>query len=301
MIINDDFKWDKLINICYRAGFGGDFMCNMLYMNYNPNHKFYGNEQNKFKWINKDNNTSVDVHEKILIKRINSLFNAYTCDNLEKFWDLESKWCDNVLLNKTKKLFSILYDSDPIIFKKNYIQFLRSVLYEEYKRKKYITNMHYCTSWGQFDFSIHKALPGSTNFFFTIEKNEYAFLFFLLFAIKNDMKDEESKNYYIKNMFASRHRLKKITIFDDMIPIDVGKLFFETNYEENAENIFSNALNKKITLDRILLNRYKKNNIEQLAKTFNIENAHELTPKELLMSILKPYGNIEEWVKCLKQ
>ena len=159
--------------------------------------------------------------------------------------------------------------------------------------------MHYCTSWEQFDFSIHKALPGSTNFFFTIEKNEYAFLFFLLYAIKEDMKDEESKNYYIKHMFENRHRVKKNTIFDDMIPIDVGKLFFENNYEENAEIIFSNALNKKIILDRNLLNEYKKNNIDQLAKIFNIENAHEMSPKELLITILKPYKNAKELAECL--
>jgi hypothetical protein len=303
MILDDDFKWDKLINICYHAGYGGDFMCNMLYMNYNPDHKFYGDKKNnKFEWTS-INNINLFEDEKFLIKKINPIFNAYTSDDLEKFWYNEYKWGKGVMVNKSKKIFTILYDSDPIIFKQNYIHFLRNALYEEYRIERYIHNMHYNIPL-KLNFSIHEALPGSTNFFFTIEKIEYAFLFFLLSCIKNDMyvMDDEYKKHNLKVMFENRYQIEKWgTIFDDMIPIDVGKLFFEISYEEKAENIFSNALNKKITLDRTILNEYKKNNIEQLAKTFNIENAHELTPKELLMSILKPYGNIEEWVECLKQ
>jgi hypothetical protein len=48
--IGDDFKWDKLILINYPPGSGGDFFCNLLHMNYDPNHKFTPDENNKFEW-----------------------------------------------------------------------------------------------------------------------------------------------------------------------------------------------------------------------------------------------------------
>jgi hypothetical protein len=49
--IGDDFSWDKLIVISYPGGYGGDFFCNLLQLNYDPNHTFSPNENNKFEWV----------------------------------------------------------------------------------------------------------------------------------------------------------------------------------------------------------------------------------------------------------
>jgi hypothetical protein len=118
------------------------------------------------------------------------------------------------------------------------------------------------------------------------------------------LKEINNSNHYWINFLCEKFDIKTFN-FDikspNMIPVDVGKLYFETGYEEELENIFSNTLNKKIILNRKILNEYKKNNIKLLAKTFNIENANELSPKELLEVILEPYPESIEILKCLKQ
>ena len=135
--ISDDFKWDKLINVCYPGGFGGDFFCNLLYMNYDPNHTFLPDENNRFKWD--DNNVNETV-SKIALKKINTFFNAYNSNDVEKFWDSQFEWYTQYivphakLLKRCKDIFNILYDEDPNIFKENYIQFIRNSLYERYNK-----------------------------------------------------------------------------------------------------------------------------------------------------------------------
>jgi hypothetical protein len=79
--------------------------------------------------------------------------------------------------------------------------------------------------------------------------------------------------------------------FDNMINIDVGKLFFEhSEYISKAEDILSNKLNVEIKLNREKIEKYKKNNFNILTKTFDIENTGKIKPKELLEKIMKNYG-----------
>jgi hypothetical protein len=297
MFIDDNFSWDKLIIINYPGGHGGDFLCNLLHKNYDTNYEFHGNEDNKFEWF--VHNSFKFGHEQTVIKKLNSLFDVYTSNDVKKYWEKEKQYCDIKVIDRIKTIFTILYDEDPIIFKKNYIQFIRNAAYENYNKKKFITNLHYTKPIK--NFSIHEALPKSINFFLTTEKIECVFLFFLLFNIKDKINDNDTKKYFINLLCENAEDFYIKNVFDNMIPIDVGKLFFEKGYEEIAENIFSDTLNKKIVLDKKILNDYKKNNIELFKKIFNIKNAHELTSKELLEAIVKPHPKGERILKCLKQ
>ena len=278
MYISDNFKWDKLVVINYPAGYGGDFFCNLLNMNYDPNHKFAGNSNNKFEWH------TVDWYNHF--KKTGILFSVYECDDKEKLWETYSKYTSNKIVKHSKKLFAILYDEDPDIFKENYIQYIRNSLYKGYNEGKFIVNTH-SSKAGKMLFEV---LPGAIMFHLIANKIEHACLFVLLFVIKE--KNYEDKKLWIDFLYNNIEMFSIKYTFDNMITIDVGKLFFENGYEEEAENIFSNALNRNITLNRTILSNYKKNNIELLAKNFNIENASELTAIELLELILKPYGNV---------
>jgi len=298
MFIDDNFSWDKLIIINYPAGHGGDFLCNLLHKNYDTNYEFHGNEDNKFDWF--VHNSFKFGHEQTVIKKLNALFDIYTSNDLKKYLEKEKQWCTIKVIDRVKTIFTILYDEDPIIFKKNCIQFIRNAAYENYNKKKFITNLHYTKPI--LNFSIHEALPKSVNFFLTTEKIECVFLFHIFAGLKNRVNENYTKKHFIDFLCENAEDFHIKNVFDNMIGIDAGKLFLEnSDYVNEVEQIFSNTLNKKIVLDKKILNNYKKNNIELFKKIFNIKNAHELTSKELLEAIVKPHPKGERILKCLKQ
>jgi hypothetical protein len=97
---------------------------------------------------------------------------------------------------------------------------------------------------------IGDMFPGSAVLFLEVDK-KYMKYVDALDTIKNNLP-----SYY-----ASQRSLRT---FDDMIPIDAGRLFYETGYESEAEDILSVALNRDIILDREILSIYKENNFKLL-------------------------------------
>jgi hypothetical protein len=295
MIIDDDYKWDKLIIVCYPGGFGGDFFCNLLHMNYDPNHKFSPNVNNRYEWNFRENATYC-----IAIKKINNIFTYYKAikNNREaEFLAKESIWASEFSLETMKKIMAITYDENFDLFKKNYIKLVRNFMCEDQLKKRCIINTHSF----QNNLSISEIFPESVKIVLFAEKYEYALLNSFLGRIKNVPVDENKKN--LQNASTSEKKIIDILNLDikaisrllsnpyvDTTGIDVGKLFFENGeYVSEVENLLSTKLNRKIVLDKNLIQKYKKDNMSILGKTFNIKNADELTPKELLDNILSPH------------
>jgi hypothetical protein len=288
MFIDDDFKWDKLIIVCYSAGFGGDFFCNLLQINYDPNHTFSPDKNNKFSWIYKN---SPRHGPKILIKKIHTIFKYYKAikNNYEdKFLIEEFDWSHKLTLRIMKEIMNIIYDEDFNTFKQNYIEFVRNITYLEYLQKEcVIINTH---SLEVLNFiNIRNIFPESLIVNLFVKKNEYALLNLLLGRIKNFNEEKKDRVKRVLKLDIEKY-LTKDNSYDTIIGIDVGKLFFEDGYEDEAENILSTKLNREMKLNRKMIEKYKKGNIDLLGKTFDIENAQELTPKQLLDNILEQYN-----------
>ena len=304
MILDDDFSWDKLINVCYPGGFGGDFFCNLLQMNYDPSHTFLPDKNNMFAWPTNYSDTIKFEFERRFLKKTNEVFNCYDKKNV--FFGNE------VNATNIKSFVNILYDEDRAIFIKNYIQFVRNCYYRGYVQEKHISNFHYTMPIK--NFSIHKVFPSSFNIFLYSKNTEYSVLFYLLLFFKlasDSQKTNLSIPFNIKKNGKKIIGKKETILFykrgysncDNMIGIDVGKLFFEYDgYENEAEQILSDALNRKIVLDKNVLNEYKKNNIKLIQRYAGIKNILDICPKEISNKILNNYIEIcddEEWKNLL--
>jgi hypothetical protein len=284
MFIDDSFKWDKLTIVCYSTGFGGDFFCNLLQMNYDSNYTFSSDKNNKFGWVYKD---SHEHGQKILIKKTETIFKYYKAikNNYEDRFLIEQiNWNHKSALKIIKKIMNIIYDEDLNTFKQNYINFVRNVTYEEYLEEKYIINTHFVEVLNFID--IRDIFPGSLIINLFVEKNEYALLNLLLGRIKN-LQEKKTLIKRVLEVDIEKYKPQD-NLYNNMIGIDVGKLFFEDGYEDEAENILSGKLNREIKLDREKIKKYKKDNMNLLAKTFNITDTG-LTPEKLLKNILKKH------------
>jgi hypothetical protein len=194
-----------------------------------------------------------------------------------------------------KKIMNIIYDEDFDTFKKNHIQFIRNCMYEDYLQKKYIIrNTHYIEALKYIN--MVDIFPGCLIVILFVKNNEYALLNLLLDRIKNK-KIEEKKDQV--NLVLQTYHMNNLTVhysnflsnsYDKFIEVDVGKLYFEDGYEDEAEKILSAKSNIEIKLDREMIKKYRKGNMDLLAKTYEIKNVDKLTPKKLLENILKKYG-----------
>jgi len=262
-------------------------------MNYDLNHKFSSRKNNKFEWQIKSGKKSP-----------NKIFNFYEKLNLLKKHSSSSHIeCaialgpDNTFKNITNKeylnLIKKLYDDDFFVFKKNYIQYVRNEHIEKYSNHQYILNYHYFFPIK--NFSLHEIFPGASIFYFYAKNKAHELMLVLLNFIKNNIIKNSAEN--LKNKITQIIATLDINTpsffhkpYDDMIGIDVGNFFFEDDdyYIDEIENIFSNALNKKIILDRNLLNEYKKNNKTIIKKWLGVfENTDKFSSEEIVKFILK--------------
>jgi hypothetical protein len=280
--IGDDFSWDKLILICYRGGYGGDFLSNLLQMNYDHNHIFFPIEKNKF-----ESQNALNASEKNFLKAINELYRNYFL--LKNNFLLDFKYSRKDYLKELEK--SELYN-DLENFKKNHIQYIRNIQMKNYEKNFFISTMHYINPLQ--NFSIHEAFPKSSVFFLYTTDPSKHFLFDFFMRIKNShlFLYDVNENDTLK---LRKKLLEQTSVyfipkpFDDMIGIDVGKLYFEDGYEDKAEKILSDKLNRKIILDKNLLKEYKKNNMKVLENFFQIENIHKMSTETIIKIIIEDY------------
>jgi len=286
--IDDDFKWDKLISICYPGGFGGDFFCNLLQINFDPNHTFLPDQNNKFEW--KKGIIKSKSINRILFFYKNLILNEK--NNYENIEDSVYRDYKNFTKKYTIDFIKTIYDEDFDIFKKNYIQYIRNAHIDHYSTNKYnIINNHYDLPIE--NFSMHEVFPDALIYFLYAENKYNTILFYFLEIIKN-FKLYNTNSFDPKIFFSiviEKRKLINYKPFDNMIGIDAGKLFLEnSDYVNEVEQIFSNTLNRKIKLDRTILNNYKKNNKNIIKKSLNIfENIHEISNEKIVKIILENY------------
>jgi hypothetical protein len=315
--IGDDFKWDKLIIICYLGGQGGDFLCNLLQINFNPEHTFSPDENNKFYWKHKAG-----------IKSVNRILNYHSDSKLLKYKNIDDikYYCEKLyycaklynavnindsyvedpnykkyvehMFNVDFKVLEKIYDEDFDVYKKNYIQYVRNSYIDKYNfSNKNIINYHYNKPIE--NFSMQEMFPGAAVFQLYTNKVECSFIFKVLEIIKNvnrfpsiNIKDAKQRiaSIAVNTNYPSMGWNNTSKTFDNMTGINVGKLFLENGYEEEIEHVFSNQLNREIILDRNLLEKYKKDNYNIIKETMDIsENIHELSYKEIVQIILENY------------
>jgi uncharacterized protein YifE (UPF0438 family) len=284
MVDLDNFVWDKLSIICYKGGYGGDFLCNLLYQNYNENHIINPyTKENRFDFGHLDTGY---MHP--CLKNMKDFIFLYKIRKGErKFEDMvEIAWYKYL-----DKINNILYDENEDIYTENVANFIREVYYQGYMEKKYIARTHYHQK-RHIPFEISKIFPGA-NIFLLVTNNMAYHTFFnvLTFAKNRSMYHFKSGDPLLKKFFTQEDRMVKNT-FNNMIPIDVGKLYFESGYEIEAENILSNTLKKKIILNKQLLEKYKKDNmtiIENIIGKKNMENANSVFIAEKVSIFLEKY------------
>jgi hypothetical protein len=277
--VSDDFKWDGLSVICYPGGYGGDFFCNLLQLNYDPNHIFSPNEKNKFEW----------GIPGLAGKRINPILRFHNDTLLSEY--LFSKGIKDAI--QYRSFIEKIYDEDFYKFKKNYIQYNRNLAMAKYLNNSPILSYHYTTP--NTDFSMHEMFPGASIFLLYTEKFEVNFFFKLLETIKNNdlsLVRLENLKTHIGSIITNQNNynfvIKKYELFDNMIGIDAEKLFFEDGYEEEIEKILSDNLGRKIILNRNLLKKYKKDNKDLIKEMMDIlENIHKMSCKEIAKVILE--------------
>jgi hypothetical protein len=295
MIDLDNFLWNKLSIICYKGGYGGDFLCNLLYQNYNEKHLVSPKtKENQFDF------TLLDAgYTHPCLKNIKDLFSLHK-DSKNKFNSIKLTEFDRIEIKKNNskklikeifdyedllKIYNILYDEDPNIYAENVSHYLRDIFYKGYKEKKYIARMHWHHPTYD-NFQLSKVFPGANVFLLVTDNMIYHNFFTLLTFVKNNQM------YYYKllndstfiDMFTDEKKVVKNS-FDNMIPLDVGKLFFEDEYEKNIEEILSDTLQKKIILNRQLLQKYKKNNMTIIENIIGKENMKNHTPSLILEKV----------------
>jgi hypothetical protein len=280
--ISDDFRWDGLSVLCYPGGYGGDFLCNLLQLNYDPNHKFFSNKKNKFSWgVPGLSGKRIDVilrfHSDTLISEY--LFNKGIKDAMQY-----------------RSFIEKIYDEDFFVYKKKYIQYNRNLTMPKYLNNSPILSYHYVTP--NANFSMHEMFPGASIFLLYTEKFEVNFFFKLLETIKNNdlsLVGLENLKTHIGSIITNNNHnlvIKKYKLFDNMIGIDAEKLFFEDGhgYEDEVEKILSDNLGRKIILNRNLLKKYKKDNKDLIKEMMNIsEDIHKMSCKEIAKLILEDY------------
>ena len=63
----------------------------------------------------------------------------------------------------------------------------------------------------------------------------------------------------------------KYSTFDEMIPVDSGKLFFEDGYQDELEDILRNNIKPNLTIDREWLKRYNDINRALLVQYYGAD------------------------------
>ena len=225
--------WNDFIIIDYYAGSGGEFFAGLLYKSYDPAYVFVNinnsEGKNTFVWFDRPSYHSYDIR----MRKIDSYISHYNGKT--------------ELSEPYKKVFDEIYDEDPNKFVQNFYSYFRR-FYSRFKSRPFI---EVCTYTNKFrDMCIGDMFPGSAVLFLEVDK-KYMKYVDALDTIKNNLP-----SYY-----ASQRSLRT---FDDMIPIDAGRLFYETGYESEAEDRLSVALNRDIILDREILSIYKENNFKLL-------------------------------------
>ena len=261
-------KWDRLINVCYKGGYAGDFFCNLLYSNYNEEHNFVGDKDNRYEF----NISNYSLHEPS-IKNINFLIEAKTNYNIPFFNN--SIFKNHYYFNRLAKIYNICYDENYDIYIKNLISYIKDVFYLEYTKGKInISPLHLYRNTEKFD--LNDIFPKSTNILLMTDSMLYTQYFIIFSWIKNLNRDSiEFKKIYMKRFTEKNFIVSSVS---NMHSIDIGKLIFEPDSIGQIENQLSDILQKKIILNRQKLEHYRQTSLKQIQelKKYGIEITEDI-------------------------
>lgn len=236
--------------VCYRSGYGGDFLCALI-------DEALGNSifkprdgNNRYLFNNYIFSTCNDR-----IKNLHDIFSYYYDQDSVQITDQilgVADWVDDI-----KMIYNMCYDENEQFFIDNIIYYIASGLRLPYRYN--VGNLHYMGEFPAFDVSkIHSPMSIVT----LKTENDLYFQYFHSFSqIKTNFK------------LLKRARMMKKEVFDcDPIPnsriIDAGKLFFEDSLDDTISDTLSEIIGREVNINIDELKRYRKDNIEVLARYF---------------------------------
>jgi len=247
-IISPNYK--HLTLVCYRSGYGGDFLCALIDEALG-NSTFKPRDANNRYWFENYVFSSCN-HQ---IKSLHHIFSYYYKQDSVQVIDTlvgKAEWADDI-----KKIYDMCYDEVEEYFVENILEHIRSGLNLENDFN--VGNLHYM---GEFPALDIRKIHDSLSVIILKTDSELYFQYFHAFS-------------QIKTAFKvlKRAKVMKKEIFDaDPLPyatyIDAGKLFFEDSLDRNISEILSNAIGKKININVDELKRYRDDNIDVLSNYF---------------------------------
>lgn len=241
--------------VCYRSGYGGDFLCALLDEALG-NLKFDVRDANNRYWGK--NYVFSSVNEQI--KSLHHIFSYYyNKDSVQVIDRLCGKadWADDI-----KMIYNICYDDNEELFIDNIVQYIASDLRLPYTHN--VANIHYMGEFPAFD--ISKIFHPMSIISLKTESELYFQYFHSFSQIKTNFD------------VLKRAMTMKKEVFDcEPIPnskiIDVGKLFFEDSLDDTISNTLSEIIGREIKINIGELKRYREDNAKVLVRYFGNDYA----------------------------
>lgn len=238
----------KHVLICYRNGYGGDFFSTLLdnaLGNKRPYVKDNGTT-NRYKFSNEENSFNSNL------KALSYFFHLVRNDMMDKkveTFKFDPSFSTHV--QELQRYYNVAYDDDRSEFYQN----LADLIGEVDRDKDYVvTNIHYHRP--EPGFSIWRIKHDIVPLLLTAADTKQLLLFRLLGAYKVNWNTIINQPSSVKESMD----LNPIEAFDSMTPVDVGKLFFEDDNENEIERILTDAIETPVHLDRRRIAEYKREN-----------------------------------------
>ena len=252
----------KLVLVCYRGGMCGDFFANLINASLNREARpYFINERlNKYRFPN-DEVFCKDIKNVTVL--FNTYYDKYTHDHYQYIRDnfKRKSFASNL------EIYDVCYSDDREEFEKNVEDYIRDsiILRREYS----VGSWHYYKE--EKFFRIKNIYENSVPILLHTDSDVYTMMFFALYCIKTNF-------FYIKNhkdpvMYKNDATVAKLkySTFDEMIPVDSGKLFFEDGYQDELEDILRNNIKPNLTIDREWLKRYNDINRALLVQYYGAD------------------------------
>ena len=249
----------KKILVNYTGGYCGNFICSLLSKALNIKDVMNAHE------INNSYEFATAGDHSLLVKPFGKLFQIHEKvlkrEDLKKISDLN---IDQFYIQITK-LYDILYEEDEEAFIyniKQYYDYLMNQVTGEY----YITSIHYAFQYK--NLSIHDVFKDTTvlHLYATEKKYSRYFTLLLYYKTKNAPADQilQSTTLSAGGIYNDIIDPFLVPITNDSrsIPVDIGKIMFEKNFDHltEIEERLSKDLGVKVTLDRQKLKDYADKN-----------------------------------------
>lgn len=235
--------------VCYRSGYGGDFLCALLDQAVG-NLPFDVRDANNRYWGKNYVFSVVNEH----VKSLHHIFSYYQGgDSVPVIDSLSEKfeWAGSI-----KKIIDMCYDEDEDEFIENLTHFISTSMRLPYKYN--FGNLHFA---GEFPkFNVRKLHNNMGVVFLKTDDPLYFQYFHALAYIKTNFQVLRSTRLAKKEIFDSYPIL-------DATEIDVGKLFFEDSLDDSISSTLSKVVGTDLKLDFNELKDYRAKN-DLVLKTY---------------------------------